>query len=368
MPSYLQHIVTANPSTRYPQSLIRDRMKEHLADDRRTSAIIHTVYKESGIEFRHSVVQDYGDSPVEYVLFHPRDGVLNPSTGTRNEIYQREAGVMFVDLAKGVLDQSGLDPSEITHVITVSCTGFFAPGPDFEIVQALGLPGSTQRFHLGFMGCYAAFPALRMAHSFCEGDPHARVLIVSVELCTLHFQSTKELDHMIGAAIFGDGGAGLLVSGSPTANAPSLESESFANTITETGKKDMAWTIGDHGFDMILSSYVPDIIEANLEEALAPLFVQAGLSPTDITTWGLHPGGRSIVDKVEASLGLGAEQLEASRYVLANYGNMSSATVLFVLQRILASKDTREGDSVLGLAFGPGLSIESGLFRKRSLA
>lgn len=343
-------------------------MKEHLADDRRTSAIIHTVYKESGIEFRHSVVQDYGDSPVEYVLFHPRDGVLNPSTGTRNEIYQREAGVMFVDLAKGVLDQSGLDPSEITHVITVSCTGFFAPGPDFEIVQALGLSESTQRFHLGFMGCYAAFPALRMAHSLCEGDPHARVLIVSVELCTLHFQSTKELDHLIGAAIFADGGAGLLVSGSPTPEAPSLESESFANTITQTGKKDMAWTIGDHGFDMILSSYVPDIIEANLEEALAPLFVQAGLSPTDITTWGLHPGGRSIVDKVEASLGLGAEQLEASRYVLANYGNMSSATVLFVLQRILASKDTREGDSVLGLAFGPGLSIESGLFRKRSLA
>ena len=368
MASFLQHIVTANPATRYAQSLIRDKMKFHLADDRRTSAVIHRIYQESGIEYRHSVVQDYAETPSDNVLFHPEKGVLNPSTGTRNEIYQREAGRMFVDIAKQVIDESGIEPSEVTHVITVSCTGFFAPGPDFEIVEALGLPGNTQRFHLGFMGCYAAFPALRMAHSFCNENPKACVLIVSVELCTLHFQATKELDHLIGAAIFADGGAGLLVSGRPLANAPALESQTYANTITKTGKKDMAWTIGDQGFDMILSSYVPDIIEAKLDEALSPLLDQAGLAISEIDMWGLHPGGRAIVDKVESSLELRSEQLEASRHVLANYGNMSSATVLFVLQRILASKTTSDGDSVLGLAFGPGLSIESGVFRKRSIS
>lgn len=340
-------------------------MKFHLADDRRTSAVIHRIYQESGIEYRHSVVQDYAETPSDFVLFHPEKGILNPSTGTRNEIYQREASRMFVDIAKQVIDESGIEPSEVTHVITVSCTGFFAPGPDFEIVESLGLPGSTQRFHLGFMGCYAAFPALRMAHSFCNENPKARVLIVSVELCTLHFQATKELDHLIGAAIFADGGAGLLVSGVPTSNAPALETQTYANTITQTGKKDMAWTIGDQGFDMILSSYVPDIIEANLSDALAPLLDQAGLSHHDIDRWGLHPGGRAIVDKVEASLNLRPTQLSASREVLANYGNMSSATVLFVLQTLLIDSNVVDGDTIVGLAFGPGLSVESGVFHKR---
>ena len=364
MNSYIQQIETKNPPVSYKQQTIRDRMKHFIADDRRTQAIIHKIYKESGIDKRHSVIQDYTEEPSEYLLFHPNDGILNPTTGQRNAIYQKQAGPMFVDIARCLLNKSRYKPEDITHVITVSCTGFFAPGPDFEIVESLGLSPHTQRFHLGFMGCYAAFPALRMAHSFCQSQPDARVLVVSVELCTLHFQASKNIDHLIGAAVFADGGAGAIIANEKPDDTPSLGMRTFANSITDGGKKDMAWTIGDHGFEMVLSTYVPDIIESNLDRVMTPLLAKANIGAEDIDYWGLHPGGRAIVDKVQSNLELTDSQVEASRYVLANYGNMSSATIFFVLKQLLENPEVDSDSTILGLAFGPGLTIESGLFKK----
>jgi len=364
MDTFIGHIETANPPVSYKQETIRDQMKHFIADDRRTQAIIHKIYKESGIEKRHSVIEDYTDNPSDYVLFHPNKGILNPSTGLRNAIYVEHARKIFVDIAQRLLNNSQYKAEEITHVITISCTGFFAPGPDFEIIESLGLSPNTQRFHLGFMGCYAAFPALKMANSFCQSQPDARVLVISVELCTLHFQASKNIDHLIGAAVFADGAAGCIVTNQKSTNAPSLSINTFANSITDGGKKDMAWTIGDHGFEMVLSTYVPDIIEANLDRVMTPLFEKADITIEDVDYWGLHPGGRAIIDKVQNSLKLSKIQVEASRQVLANYGNMSSATIFFVLKRILENPDITSGSTILGLAFGPGLTIESGIFRK----
>jgi predicted naringenin-chalcone synthase len=246
-------------------------------------------------------------------------------------------------------------------VITVSCTGFFAPGPDYYVVKDLGLPASTQRYHIGFMGCFAAFPALKMAQAFCEADPNAVVLVISLELCSLHLQRSDDIDTIVAASVFSDGGAAVIVSGKEP-HGPALRADSFATTITPTGEADMAWTVGDSGFDIVLSTYVPDILESNIQSVVQPLLEHSHLSQSDITHWAVHPGGRAILDKVRSGLDLDETQLSIPRAVLRDYGNMSSATILFVLREILEQANPDE--KIYAMAFGPGLTVESGLFTK----
>ena len=363
---YLHKIATAVPDQSYEQTFLRDQMKEYISDERATQSIIHRIYSNSGIEKRHSVIKDFranGDPR----LFFQEDGSLStPSTGTRNELYLKHAKKLFVDIARNLLEgQDEINKSDITHVITVSCTGFFAPEPAYEIVKQLGLSSSTQRFHLGFMGCFAAFPAMKMAKSFCEADPNANVLIICLELCTLHLQSSKKTDNLISASVFGDGGAGALIS-SKQPSAPHFRLDQFATAIASDSEEDMAWTIGDTGFDMVLSTYVPEIIESNLQTAVQPLIDAYSASFEDIKHWAVHPGGRAILDKVQENFELKDDQLTSSRSTLADYGNMSSATVLFVLKHLLEQPSQEKKESALAIAFGPGLTIESGLLTKIS--
>lgn len=257
-----------------------------------------------------------------------------------------------------------ISEEDITHVITVSCTGFFAPEPGFEIIRALGLSPSTQRYHLGFMGCFAAFPAMKMAKSFCDADARANVLVVCLELCSIHLQGSEETDNLISASVFGDGAAGMIINASPPSGSVGFELKQFSTSIAEDSEEDMAWTIGDTGFEMVLSTYVPEIIESNLAHAIQPLLETYSLSADDIRHWAVHPGGRAILDKIEKSFSLDKTQLASPRKVLANYGNMSSATILFVLADLLESPQSAASESVLAMAFGPGLTIESGLLRK----
>ncbi len=259
-----------------------------------------------------------------------------------------------------------IEKKDITHVITVSCTGFFAPEPGFHIIKQLGLSPSTQRFHLGFMGCFAAFPAMKMAKSFCESHPDANVLIVCLELCSIHLQASEATDHLISASVFADGAGGLIISNKKPAGS-GFELKKFSTSIAEKSEKDMAWTIGDTGFEMVLSTYVPDIIESNLQNAIRPLFEDFALLPSEIDRWALHPGGRAILDKVQKSFALDDEHLASSRKTLANFGNMSSVTILFVLADLLQQKSPKKSESVLAMAFGPGLTIESGLLNKIQL-
>lgn len=360
MPAYIHDIVTANPETSIDQQTVREAMKAKLTDDRKTQAIIHRIYSQSGIEKRHTVINDFLDTGNDTFFNRVLSKEDRPSTGERNEFYKTESIKLFLEVGQQLLDRNHeINKADITHVITVSCTGFFAPGPDFEVVRGLGLSPSTQRYHIGFMGCYAAFPALKMAQSFCESDPKATILIICTELCSLHFQHKTDPDNLIAASVFADGSSGVLVSSKrPTKSG--FRMDQFASSLAYEGEQDMAWTIGDTGFNMILSSYVPDIIAANLKDVIAPLFEKFSITPKDINFWAVHPGGRAIVDKVEHSMELSEYQVKASRSVLANYGNMSSATVLFVLKEILES-NPENGSMILPMAFGPGLTIESGI-------
>src|SRR5699024_4578764 len=321
-------------------------------------------YTKSGIDKRHTVINDFqanGDPR----LFFQQSGTLSaPSTGKRNEHYTREAKTLFTEAARKSIEQNPeVGISDITHVITVSCTGFFAPEPAFEIIKELKLDPSTERYHLGFMGCFAAFPAMKMARSFCEAQPDATVLVACLELCTLHLQNSEIPDQLISASVFADGAAGMIISSRPPAR-KGYRIDRLATSIAEDTEQEMAWTIGDTGFDMVLSSYVPDLIKTNLKEATRSLFENHKINRDEIDYWAVHPGGRAILDKIQHNFELHDDQLGASREVLANYGNMSSATVLFVLAELLKHSMPNNEASVLSIAFGPGLTIESALLTR----
>lgn len=377
MVAHVQALATAVPPTELTQSDVRDVFAAQPGLTRLSQRLIGATFDASGIQTRHTAIEELRldrRSP-EPVFFDAGSRLLlSPSTKVRNDLYISEATRLCVNAARDALDACGdIVPADVTHIITVSCTGFFAPGPDYMLVRELGISPSAQRYHLGFMGCYASMPALRLAKSFCDADPAAVVLVVSVELCTLHVRSSNDPDLIIASSLFSDGAAAAVVSARDVASgAPVLRLDAFETVITPVGEGDMAWTIGDEGFEMTLSSYVPHIIDEHITGALEPLFahepgehVHPGSSIRD---WAIHPGGRSILDKVESRMELGEDQLRASRDVLRDYGNMSSATILFVLRNLLDDAAGRAADArdphperVCAMAFGPGLTVETAL-------
>jgi len=365
MSVWIQHIETMTPETVFSQEYASSKMQEW-ADDERQRRMVRALHRKSGIDKRHSVITSFDKNLPDDFFPLEADGKRRElSTGERNKIYTRESQRLAVNLARqAIANCPGLEPAEITHVVTVSCTGFCNPGPDYHIVNELGLSHATQRYNLGFMGCYAAFPGLRMAKQFCKADPEAVVLVMCLELCTLHLQLNGGEDSMLANSLFADGAAAAIVSArTPQEGQSCYQLGDFHSGLIPSGKDDMAWAIGDLGFDIALSSYVPKIIGANIRDAVRPVLASRQLELEDITTWAVHPGGKAIVDKVAASLNLTDEQVAASRKVLRQYGNMSSATVLFVLHEILSQKGSPRNEEVCAMAFGPGLTVEMGLLQ-----
>ena len=370
MPVTLRSLETSVPDTVLIQDEVRDVFASQPSMSDLAKRLVSASFNSSGIERRYSVVSEMDFSAsVDSPQFFERDTgrILNPSTGARNEVYVRGATELFVEAATAAVDAcDGLERSDVTHVITVSCTGFFSPGPDYRIVRELGLNPAVKRCHLGFMGCYAAFPALRQAMTICEADPDAVVLVVSAELCSIHVRVSDDPDTILGSSLFGDGAAAALITGREPGPGRALQLDHFETVLTPVGEEAMAWNIGDNGFEMVLGTYVPKIIDAHIVDALAPLLDHdAPLAERDyseIEHWAIHPGGRSILDRVEKRLRLQPEQLTPSRRVLRDYGNMSSATVLFVLKEILDDPTASAGERICGMAFGPGLTVESALF------
>ena len=355
MPAYLNAISGAVPRHAYPQQRILEVMREWHGADRRAGRLLGGIYRASEIDCRHSVIDDFQPGASGGFFYDPDTGeFLSPTTGERNELYKREATPLAAQAARRVLDDARAAAAGITHLITVSCTGFFAPGPDIELIHELGLNPGVERYHIGFMGCYAAIPALRLARSLVEARPESRVLIVSVELCTLHLQAQHDPDSLVAASVFSDGAAAALVTGRRE-GPRSYRLDRFATALVPGASREMAWTIGDSGFLMTLSSKIPAVIEEHLEGAVGQLL--EGEDPGGFSAWAVHPGGRAILDSVEKSLPLPAGGLAASRDVLRQFGNMSSATVLFVLERILRTRDYPPGPVGM-LAFGPGLTVE----------
>lgn len=359
--AYIHHIETLVPEISYTQEFACEVMKTW-TPDAKAQRYIKKIYSASGINKRHSVVKDFGKGGSDSLSIYRNNGELRePSTGERNAVFVDESRAMVKEVARRAMANcSAVSTDEITHLITISCTGFYNPGPDLAVMDALGLPANVQRFHLGFMGCYAAFPALKMAEQFCKADPSANILIVSVELCSLHLQIKDDLDTILANSVFADGAAAVVVNGNaPEPGQRALSLEHFACSLAPEGVEDMAWDIGDKGFNIILSKYVARIIGAGIKGIISEILAGNELAPEDIDTWAIHPGGRSILDKIETSLEIQPKQIEASRNVLFDYGNMSSPTILFILAEILQGSVTENGDKICAMAFGPGLTIET---------
>jgi len=363
MPSYLGAIGTANPAHRIAQPQIAEFMARALQFGEGDTRKLRALYRVSGIGHRYSVLPDYGRAVGEYTFF-PNTPTLEPfpSVGQRMTPYRREALPLAMEAVRASLGQvPEVEAATITHLVTVSCTGMYAPGLDIELVQALGLRPDVRRTCVNFMGCYAAVNAIKLADAFCRADADARVLIVSVELCTLHFQKSPQEDHLISNALFGDGAAACLVQARPLpAGAPSLSLDGFHCGLEPDGHDDMAWHINDFGFEMTLSSYVPKLIQRGIRKLTDGLLASLPVQLSDIRHFAIHPGGRKILETIETELGLTREDNRHAYRVLRDYGNMSSATVLFVLRDVLAAATPADnGAPVLSFAFGPGLTMEA---------
>ncbi len=361
--SYLTAVGTAVPAHAVPQSTLLDVMQKLLLlSDPQEMRRLAALYRATGIAQRHTVVQDYTRIPPNFTWLPnsllPADF---PSVAERMALYRQEALPLAQRAVKNLAQKlSNQQLPALTHLITVSCTGMYAPGLDIELVHALGLPLHIQRTAINFMGCYGAFNALKVAQAICQSQAQAKVLVVSTELCTLHFQPDNSPDALLSAALFADGAAAALVEANPAAQGLSLEMGQGYTRLFPEGDADMAWHIGNQGFEMVLSSYIPQLLREGIGRFVAEMFGQEGQGAHDIDFWAIHPGGKEILNAVEAALHIPRTQNRWAHEVLKQYGNMSSATILFVLERLWdALTPADRGRKVLSMAFGPGLTVEA---------
>jgi predicted naringenin-chalcone synthase len=316
-------------------------------EDPRMRKLFMRMAERSGIDHRWSVLP-----PAPGGLPHNRPGGFyhgdSPATSTRMRRYAEAAPELALEAIGRLAEKTSLDG--VTHLVVASCTGFVAPGIDQIIARRLGLDG-VERTLVGFMGCYAAVSALRVAHHIVRSEPEARVLAVTVELCSLHLQHTQQLEQLLAMLQFSDGAAAALV----TAEPGGFEMSHLFSCQLEESAELIQWKIIDTGFEMTLSGEVPNRIGAALRDDRLRATLFNGWSPDEVDSWAVHAGGRSILDAVEKGLELPQGALFASRDILARFGNMSSATLMFVLAELLGRPDVRKG---VALAFGPGLAAE----------
>lgn len=322
---------------------------------------LFSLYKATEINSRYTVIEDYGSDTVRSFFPDTPDLEPFPSTEKRMAIYRKEAKILSKQAIQNCLQKmEDFDKSSITHLITISCTGMYAPGLDIELIKELELKSSTKRTAINFMGCYAAINGLKVADAICRADEHARVLVVAVELCTIHFQKKLTNDNLFANALFADGAAAMVIQNQPRKGI-NLRIENFVCALDENSEEDMAWEIGDSGFEMKLSAYVPGVIKNGIK-SLSKSLIEGLADTRDVDYYAIHPGGKKIIDVIEEELDLSSLDTRYSRSVLRDFGNMSSPTVLFVLERIandLTSKD--DSKRIMSFAFGPGLTMEGAL-------
>lgn len=367
MHTVLESIATANP----PFELTQDQILVFLSKLEGISPALYDravqIYKKSGIDRRYTCIQDFLTEPPNF-NFYPNNWALEPvpSTFDRNQLYQLYATKIAISAAQQVIQDAKLNIDDITHLIVVSCTGFSAPGLDVHLIQQLGLRNDVDRTMIGFMGCCAAFNGLKSAHAICQSNPKARVLLVCVELCTLHFQNKNSMENLVINAIFGDGAAAAILSSQSDHDAAGkLAYVDGASVLADDTLDLMSWTVGNTGFLMGLSAKVPNAIAQHLPNYLNQLLDRNALTQADINFWAVHPGGRQILDKIQALFELDDNLIQDSYEILKQYGNMSSCTILFILKRLLSQHNSGQKlQNGLALAFGPGLTIEGCLFQQ----
>jgi predicted naringenin-chalcone synthase len=353
--SSITYIGTAVPEYANKQTDILEFMLKLKQDGSFEKRKLKLMYARSGIETRYSVIPDYSCPAAERVLF-PQNEALEPFPGVEQRMRKyKEAALPLalkaVHKALGAIDVS----DKITHLITVSCTGMSAPGLDIELVEALKLQPDIYRTSVNFMGCYAAIHAFKQADLICKSEPHARVLVVLVELCTLHFQKEDTPDFLTSNLLFGDGAACCLIENSTSG----IHIEGFYSRLFPEKQDSMAWDIHSNGFLMTLNQEVPSIVEQQIGQFVEASLLKNGFSKNQITNWAIHPGGRRILDVTARTLQISRDHMKESYEVLNDFGNMSSCTLVFILERMKASQ---KGYTFVA-GFGPGITMESAILR-----
>jgi len=350
--AYIQRISTAVPPHDIHHAFVT--FAENLLPEGTVRNLFRRMVRMSAIEHRYSFLEPLGDGNAYWRDAEDLYVVGNfPTTKRRMEAFERFAP----RLAGCALDRLRLTPAErraVTHVIVTCCTGLYAPGLDIHVVNHLGLNPSVERTMIGFMGCYAAINGLKAAHHIVRSEPESKVLLLNLELCSLHLKETQDLEQVLSFLLFADGCAACLVGAEPEG----LAIYSFLAVNVPDTSDLITWRIGEMGFDMQLSGKVPGEIKRGLPAARAGIL--RGREAAEIELWAVHPGGRTILDAVEQALDLHSEALATSRDILARFGNMSSATVMFVLEQVL--KRAQKGQTGCAMSFGPGITAETMLF------
>ena len=363
--SKIVSIATGTPPYKHKQEDIFSFADAVYSENEVDSRKLKFLYKQSGIATRYSSIPDYG-MPINERQFYAKNKALEPfpTLEERMEWYANNAAKLSINTINQCIEGK-ISTAEITHLITVSCTGMSAPGLDLEIVETMGLSPTIFRTSINFMGCYAAIHALKLANALCNGVHNANVMVVCTEFCTLHFQKENTIDNLTATLLFADGCAAILVQ-SDSSKMKGLYLDSFFSNISFKGKKDMSWKLSSKGFLMTLSGYVPDLVKEDFDQLLGKALANAGLTKADITHWCIHPGGKKILEVIENCISIPKTSLAYSYEVLNNFGNMSSPTILFVLKKILQELEEAIPATkavVFGAAFGPGLTMETFIAR-----
>jgi predicted naringenin-chalcone synthase len=357
--SKITSIATSVPVFKHAQSTLFDFADKVYNNNETDTRKLRFLYNHSGIAYRHSIIPDFDLNLNQRLFFDDSDNLEpEPSIEKRMALFNQHAGKISTDaITKCIAGK--INKEQITHLITVSCTGMSAPGLDLQVMEMMDLPKDIMRTSVNFMGCYAAIHAMKIADAFCNNDTNANVVIVCTEFCTLHFQTEPTVDNITSSLLFADGSAALLMQHNNAGKG--LQIENFFSDVSFEGKNDMSWELSSKGFLMTLSGYVPELIKADFQNLVSKALDKTDRTKNNITHWCIHPGGKKILDTISNSMNLERTDLRYSYEVLNDYGNMSSPTVLFVLQKIFKEIENESpSDAVIfGAAFGPGLTMET---------
>lgn len=355
-------IGTAVPQYCAKQSALLEYMKTAYNNDT-ASRKLNILFHNSGIQTRYSVLPDFGNNQTENRFFNVNQPV--PDITQRLTAFKENAASLAIAAMKGAFQKlnTSIADFKITHLITVTCTGIYAPGLGAELIEQLDLPNDIFHTAINYMGCNAAFPALNIADMITKTDENAKVLIVCVELCTLHFQAVDNNDNLLANTIFGDGAAAVVVVSDRAAKEnrqSGLFLNGFYSLLLNRGKSLMGWNITPVNFEMVLDTGIPEFIGNEVNEIVIKAGENFRIDPTFIDKWAIHPGGKKILDTIKKQMQLSDADMQYSNKVLSDYGNLSSPTILFVLNEIMQAKHA-DGETIFSIGFGPGLSIETAL-------
>ena len=349
-------IASAVPENCHLQNDILKFMQESYQLDETDKRKLAFLYNKSGINTRYSAISDFSIQKKDRTFIPVQSDAPFPSLEKRMAVYEAAALPLSIEAINRCI-KGHIEPKAITHLITISCTGMSAPGLDLAIMEQLQLASNTNRTSVNFMGCYAAIHGLKIAKGICDNTPGANVVMVATELCTLHFQKEFTHENAASSLLFADGAAAVLIN-NHTASGQKCSLQNFYSEVVFKGKNEMSWQLSSNGFLMSLSGYIPQLIEEDIAQLTENALKQSGLTKKDITHWCIHPGGRKIIDVIQSKLELSDDAVSFSRNILAQYGNMSSPTILFVLNEILKEVQNTPA-TIFGIAFGPGLTMET---------